>query len=157
MEKLQRDVGLLKVYIIFASLVLLGLVFCGFARSEQKTKFSEIDVERINIVEKDGKLRMVISNSERQHPGIIDGKTMPRCRPAGILFFNETGNECGGLSFEGNQKDGVANAGALLSFDRFHQDQTVAIEYDESNARYSAGLRVWERPDAPLGEVLDKF
>jgi hypothetical protein len=157
MEKLQRDVGLLKLYTIFATLVLVGLVFTGFGRSEQKTKFSEIDVERINIVEKDGKLKMVISNSERQHPGIVDGRTMARHRPAGLLFFNEKGDECGGLSFEGDQKDGVANAGALLSFDRFRQDQTAAIEYDESNGQYSTGLRVWERSDAPFGEVIEKL
>jgi hypothetical protein len=36
----------------------------GFTQT-QKQKFAEIDVERINIVEKDGKLRMVISNQDR--------------------------------------------------------------------------------------------
>jgi hypothetical protein len=107
----------------------LGVVaLAGFGQTSQKTKFTEIDVERINIVEKDGKLKMVISNSERQHPGVIDGKTLSRTRPAGMLFFNEKGDECGGLSFNGNQKDGKASAGALLAFDRFRQDQTVAIQ-----------------------------
>ena len=48
-----------------------------------------------------------------------------------MLFFNEKGDECGGLSFDGNQKDGAANAGALLAFDRFRQDQTVGIQYGE--------------------------
>jgi hypothetical protein len=74
-----------------------------------------------------------------------------------MLFFNEKGDECGGLSFNGDQKDGKANAGAQLAFDRFQQDQTVAIQYGENNGQYSAGLRVWDRPDTSLGEVIDKL
>src|SRR5215813_15066483 len=151
MEKLQRDVLLLKAYAFFATLLLVVLMSGGFGQTAQKTKFTEIDVERINIVEKDGKLKMVISNGERQHPGVVDGKTLSRTRPPGLLFFNEKGDECGGLSFDGNQKDGAANAGALLAFDRFRQDQTVGIPYGESKGQYFAGLRVWDRPDTSLG------
>src|SRR5207244_3617542 len=125
--------------------------------AKKKTKINEIDVERINIVEKDGKLKMVISNSERQHPGVIDGKSLSRTRPPGMLFFNEKGDECGGLSFDGNQKDGKGTASALLAFDRFRQDQTVGIQYGESNGQYYAGLRVWDRPDAPIGDVIDQL
>jgi hypothetical protein len=157
MEKLQRDVRLLKAYAIGTTLLLGALLFAGFGQASQKTKFAEIDVERINIVEKDGKLKMVISNGERQHPGVIDGKTLSRTRPPGILFFNEKGDECGGLGFDGNQKDGAANAGALLAFDRFRQDQTVGIQYSERNGQYLAGLRVWDRPDTSIGEVIDKL
>jgi hypothetical protein len=157
MEKLQRDVRLLKAYAIGVTLLLGLLLFAGFVQSNQKTKFTEIDVERINIVEKDGKLKMVISNGERQHPGVIDGKTLSRTRPAGMLFFNDKGDECGGLSFSGDQKDGKAGASALLAFDRFRQDQTVGIQYGESNGQYYAGLRVWDRSDASLGEVVDRL
>jgi hypothetical protein len=157
MEKLQRDVRLLKAYAFVVTVLLGVLAFAGFSQGNQKNKFAEIDVERINVIEKDGKLKMVISNSERQHPGIIDGRTLSRTRPAGMLFFNEKGDECGGLSFNGDQKDGKASAGALLAFDRFLQDQTVAIQYGENNGQYSAGLRVWDRPDSSLGEVVDKL
>jgi hypothetical protein len=157
MEKLQRDVRLLKAYAFFATLLLVVLMFAGFGQTNQKTKFTEIDVERINIVEKDGKLKMVISNGERQHPGVVDGKTLSRTRSPGILFFNEKGDECGGLGFSGDQKDGAASASALLAFDRFRQDQTVGIQYGESNGQYYAGLRVWDRPDAPLGELIDQL
>jgi hypothetical protein len=157
MEKLQRDVRLLKAYALAVTLLLGVFILAGFSQGNQKNKFAEIDVERINIVEPDGKLKMVISNGERQHPGVIDGKTLTRKRPAGMLFFNDKGDECGGLSFNGDQKDGKANAGALLAFDRFLQDQTVAIQYGESNGQYSAGLRVWDRPDSSLGEVVDKL
>jgi hypothetical protein len=155
--QLHRDVRWLKAYAIVITLLLGVFIFSAFQLADQKNRFSEIDVERINIVEKDGALKMVISNSERQHPGIIDGKTLTRKRPAGMLFFNEKGDECGGLSFEGDQKDGKRNASALLAFDRFRQDQTVAIQYGESNGLYFAGLRVWDRPETSLGPVIERL
>src|SRR5687767_13067086 len=151
--KLQRDVRLLKAYSLLITVLFAVIAFTSISQANQKTKFEEIDVERINIVEKDGKLKLVISNGERQHPGTIDGRTLQRKRPPGLLFFNEAGDECGGLSFSGNQKDGKGNAGALLAFDRFRQDQTVGLQYGESNGQYSAGLRVWDRPETSLGPV----
>jgi hypothetical protein len=157
MEKLQRDVRFLKAYVIVVTLLLGVFIFAGFDHSNQSTKFTEIDVERINIVEKDGALKMVISNSKRQHPGVFDGKSLERTRPPGILFFNEKGDECGGLAFEGNQKTGKIDAGALLAFDRFRQDQTLAISYSEDNGLYDSALLVWDRPDTSLGEVIDKM
>src|SRR5688572_21142783 len=155
--KLQRDVRFLKAYSVAITLLLAGMAFSAISHANQKNKFEEIDVERINIIEKDGKLKMVISNGERQHPGIIDGKMLSRKRPPGMLFFNEKGDECGGLSFDGDQKDGKASAGGLLAFDRFRQDQTVGIQYGEGNGQYHAGLRVWDRPDTSLGLVIDKL
>jgi hypothetical protein len=155
--KLQRDVRLLKAYSLLITVLFTLIAFTSMTHADQKNKFEEIDVERINIVEKDGKLKLVISNSERQHPGTIDGRTLARKRPAGFLFFNDAGDECGGLSFSGNQKDGKGNASGLLAFDRFRQDQTVGLQYGESNGQYSAGLRVWDRPESSLGPLIDKM
>ena len=52
----------MKAYAAVSTLLLVVVAFAGFRQVNQKTKFTEIDVERINIVEKDGKLTMVISN-----------------------------------------------------------------------------------------------
>ena len=157
MSKLEKEVRFLKIYAVVTTLLFAVLVFSAFRQANQKNKFTELEVERINIIEKDGKLKMVISNSERQHPGIIDGKTLSRQRPAGMLFFNDRGDECGGLSFNGDQKDGKGSAGALLAFDRFQQDQTVGLQYGEGNGQYYAGLRVWDRPETSIGPVIDKL
>jgi len=158
--KLQRDVRLLKAYSLLMTVLFAVIAFTsiGQANQNQKTKFEEIDAERINIVEKDGKLKLVISNGERQHPGVIDGRMLDRKRSAGLLFFNDRGDECGGLSFSGNQvTDGKGNASGLLAFDRFNQDQTVGLQYGESGGRYYSGLRVWDRPDQSLGLVVDEL
>jgi hypothetical protein len=113
----------------------------GFT-SQKKQKFSEIDVERINVVEKDGKLKMVISNKERQHPGIVDGnyfKDREGKRDSGILFFNEKGDEMGGLTFRGNNGEGQSG---VLAFDKFRGDQTIQFAHQEDkNGNYFAGLK----------------
>lgn len=49
---------------------MLGIFVFGFCFSRQKAEFDEIDAERINAVEKDCKLRMFVSNQERQHVSI---------------------------------------------------------------------------------------
>ncbi len=106
--KLEREVRFLKIYTVVATL--FGAVFflSAFALQNKKQKFEEIDVERINIVEKNGKLDMVISNQERQHPGIVNGKIIERKgpRPPGMIFFNHLGDEMGGLIFGDNGGNG---------------------------------------------------
>jgi hypothetical protein len=156
-EKLQRDVRHLKIYSAVVTLLLAAVASLAVRQAVRPPRFEEIDVERINVVEKDGRLTMVIANGERQHPGVVDGKTLSRKRPTGILFFNDKGDECGGLGFDGQEKDGKASAGALLAFDRFRQDQTVGIQYGERNGQYFAGLRVWDRPETSLGPVIEKL
>ena len=162
-SKLQNDIRFLKLYCALITLMFGGFVFfvysSGTQATQQKTKFDEIDVESINVVVKDGKLKLSITNPDPQHPGIIDGRMIPaRRRPAGMLFFSEKGDEVGGLSFSGSSgSDGKGNASGLLAFDRFNQDQTVAIQYGESGGRYYSGLRVWDRPDRSLGPVIDEM
>ena len=76
------------------------MLFSAFAVSKN-AKFDDIDVKRINVKDDDGKLRIVIANKDRQHPGMYDGKLLDRTRDsAGILFFDEKDNEVGGLVFK---------------------------------------------------------
>jgi hypothetical protein len=157
--QLEKQVRMLKLYAGTVTLVLLMTLIAGFRFAGRNSRFEEIDVERINIVDKDGKLKIVLSNNERQHPGTIDGHAVPRheSRGPGIIFFNDRGDECGGLTFSGNQKVGKTSADASLTFDRFRQDQTVGIQYIEENGERFAGLRVWDRPDTSLWQTVEKM
>jgi hypothetical protein len=95
----ERQMRFLKAYCAVATLACAVFLLTAFSAQSRRQKFEEIDVERINIVEKNGKLDMVISNQERQHPGIFNGKIIERKspRPPGIIFFNHLGDEMGGL------------------------------------------------------------
>lgn len=151
---LEKQVHFLKIYTAALTVGLAALAVSGFQNTKQK--FREIDVERINVVEPDGKLRMVIANKEREPDPVINGKTFSGARKgaksAGIIFFNDEGDECGGLAFHG----AAGRAGGSLMFDQFHQDQTVGIAYSQSNDRKSAGLHVWDRPETPADVLVEK-
>jgi hypothetical protein len=137
-------------------LVVLGTA--AFRQGTTSARFDELTVGRVNVVDADGTLRMVLSNKDRMHPGVIDGRTIARERPvAGLLFFNEAGDEVGGLTFTGREVDGTPRANAGVMFDQYKQDQTIGISYSESGGRRTAGLQVWDRPDSSLGDLVEKL
>lgn len=157
LEKIQKELKFLRTYAAVSSVLFGLLLFSAFSRTE-KASFSEIDVERINIVEKDGKVRLVISNKEFSPGAILDGRLLYEGggRP-GMIFYNEEGDECGGLTYNSIEKDGKYRAFGGLAFDRHDQDQVVALQYSEEQGKsLRAGLAVWDRPDSPLTEFVDK-
>ena len=111
-------------------------------------------MQRLNVVDANGTLRFVLSNKDRMHPGVMDGVTINRPRPvAGMLFFNDEGDEVGGLTFTGTDDNG-RRASSGLMFDQLKQDQTIGITYDESNGQRTAALRVWDRSEQPLSDLI---
>src|SRR5580765_7118070 len=154
-RSIRRQFLVLRAYTVVSSLV---LIVGSVAAFRQATAPKEITVERINVVDANGTLRMVISNKDRMHPGVMDGKTIDRPRPvAGLLFFNDEGDEVGGLTYTGQVKDGVRRANSGLNLDQLKQDQTIGIGYDESNGAPTAALRVWDRSDQPLSDLIRKL
>jgi len=153
--KLRMELKVLKAYAV-VSLGLLGLLFFVAARGQaNRARFQVIDVERINVVEKDGTLRLTISNNERSPGPVIGGlpmKSREGKRGAGMIFFNAQGDECGGMTWESRRQNGRISADAGLMFDQYDQDQTVGITYNQADGDRSAGLRVWERPLTPLAD-----
>jgi hypothetical protein len=147
-RRLRRKVRALQAYAGGASLALVTLVSMGLAQSNPPQRADEITVQRLNVVDQNGTLRMVLSNKDRMHPGVMDGQTIDRPRPvAGLLFFNDVGDEVGGLTFTGQEMNGQGMANAGLMFDQWKQDQTIGIQYSESKGQRSAGLQVWDRSE----------
>ena len=157
-SKLRRDVRLLQAYATLSSLVLVFLAVSAFRQAPAVQKLDELTVQRLNVTDASGTLRLVIAGKDRMHPGVMDGKTIDRPRPvAGIIFFNDEGDEVGGLTITGQERDGTRRANALLAFDQLKQDQTIAIAYSEANGQRSTGLTVWDRPETRLSELIDKL
>lgn len=155
MNKIEKELRFLKIYAGVSTLVgvvLFALVFKAIGAK----RFDEIDVERINIVEADGKLRMVLSNKMRQHPGTMDGITYDERkgqRPPGLMFFSEKGDEVGGLVFDGNTGKGQ---GGSLTFDKFRGDQTIQFTHDEEpDESYFAGVKMNDQ-NMPLNDLVNK-
>jgi hypothetical protein len=156
-RSLRREIRFLRIYALTSSLVLAILCTAAF-RQASTGRFDELTVGRLNVVDADGALRLVLSNKDRMHPGMMDGKLIDRPRPvAGLLFFNEEGDEVGGLTFTGREVEGRGRANAGIMFDQFKQDQTIGISYSENDGRRTAGLQVWDRPDTRLSELIEQL
>ncbi len=139
-------------FLVIYSCVLAGvfafMMLTGFT-SSGRTSFDEITVHRINVVEPDGTLRMVISNHAKLPGIIVRGKEQPLARPqAGMLFYNDEGSENGGLIFGGrrNARGEIIDSGGSLSFDKYGANQIVQLAgVDDKEDRF-AGLIVTDSP-----------
>jgi hypothetical protein len=147
-QNISRQIRFLQVYAGFLTVLVAALVLLYLRKENKSPHFKEIDAERINIVEGNGLTRMVISNQELQHPGSVNGKIVAhRERPAGMIFFNDDGDECGGLVFDGNKNE----ANMVYSIDQYRNDQVMQLQYaEDSNSKSrlrSYGLKIWDRRD----------
>ena len=133
------------------------------AGAGSRVRLAEVDVERLNVLEPDGTPRLVLSNRERAPDPSVDGTPYQRRggNPPGLLFYNDEGDECGGLIFSGRRReDGGYGAGAHLLFDQFKQDQALGLQYNDSDGERSAGLFVadWDpAPALPRLEALTRW
>ena len=148
MREFKWELRLVRVYAVVGTLfMIIGLV-AGLSARAAKTHFGEIDVERINVVEKDGQLRMVMANKELT-PGPVE-RGVPFAygsgRRVGLIFYNDEGTECGGLAFGSSRTGDDYEAGAILAFDQYDQDQAIALQHYESNSRRYSGLTISEYP-----------
>jgi len=125
---------------VFAVILLTG------AKSSKPQIFDEIQAHRIDIIEPDGTLRMVISNKARLPGVIVKGKEQPKVdRPqAGMIFYNDEGSENGGLIFGGrkNENGEVVDSGGSLSFDKYGASDIVQLAGVDDKSDRFAGLAV---------------
>jgi hypothetical protein len=158
-HSLRRQFVFLRAYAIATSLLLIVIAAAAFRQAALPKSMGEITVERLNVVDANGTLRMVLAGKDRMHPGVMDGVTIDRPRPvAGMLFFNDEGDEVGGLTYTGTVVNGRGRANAGIMFDQLKQDQTIGISYSESNGQRNAGFQVWDRSDTVrLSELITKL
>jgi hypothetical protein len=120
----------------------------------------ELTVKRINVVEDDGTLRMVIGNSthgrvlpmrgrEVVHPG--------RDATAGLLFVNDEGTECGGLQFGGyRREDGKEQAG-FLTFDDYEQNESFRFGQVQDSDGSRKFLEFSDLPPWSLADLIEEI
>jgi hypothetical protein len=147
-KELKTKIKSLYIWLFVSN---LAIAFLAFKLFTIETNTDEITTKRINIVGEDNLPRVVISNEVRQHSGRIEDKEMPkRERPAGIIFFNNEGNESGGIISAVYAKDGRLNSGMSFTMDRYNNDQVIQIlnneMYENGNEKIQRGFLVSEFP-----------
>jgi len=145
-RNLARQLRFLRLHAAVSTILLGVLLLVGFRRNTpQRQRFTELDVERLNVVEKDGRLRLVLGNMERT-PGPLERGVpfgYPAGTRAGLIFYNDEQSENGGLIFQGRRDStGRYTAVGSLTFDQYEQDQTIALQYVDENGRRRAGLAI---------------
>lgn len=130
----------------------VALVATGCGNSD------EITVQRINIVDESGVVRLVIS-SELPDP-VVRGERLERAIvPAGIIWHDEDGNESGGLALAQvpQWKDGgTAGSVRMITFDFTHQitDAVRLGTYESSDGDvWRGGLTVYDRRPYTPGPI----
>jgi hypothetical protein len=124
---------------------LVGASIGVVAAQKPGMQVDEITVKRIHVLDSDGRERVTIA-----------GDFAPqRAESAGLLFHNEEGGEAGGLVYHGRRgADGRTEAGGILTFDQFRDDQIMALEYDQAGAKKRNGIVFADRPDKMSDRVL---
>lgn len=147
----------LMIYSGVLTAVFAITVLSGFAKAPQKASFEELDVQRINVREPDGTLRLVVSNTDKA-PGIyVKNKEYPHPdrKVAGMIFLNDEGTENGGLIFGGEKNaDGTKESHGHLSFDAYEQDQTMALDSHQQGDERWTELKI---TDYPNYSILDEL
>src|SRR4029453_8202913 len=111
-----------------AALIACVLAVAMLQAQPARQRFTELDVERLNVVEPDGQLVLSMANTARLPDPLVGGKTVETSRTGpGLIFFDGKGWEVGGLIY--GTRGGDA-AGAHCSFDQFHNDQVVYMNYE---------------------------
>jgi len=135
---------LLQLHAAVSTPLLIVLSVAAFSERQASTRFDEITVGKINVVDSAGRTRVLLAG----------GYPPRRAELAGLLFMNEDGHEAGGLVYAGTKDaDGQIQAGAILTFDQYKNDQIVALQYEHSGSRKRQGLTIQERPDT-LSDIL---
>ncbi|MEM1338453.1 MAG: hypothetical protein AAGF96_11910 [Bacteroidota bacterium] len=144
----KNQFGLLVFSTILLWLFAIAIVIYWANQPQPK----ELNVERVNIVNADGTTVMAIANKERIAAPKMDNIEYPvemieRQLLAGIVFFNEHGDEMGGLVFNSSEfPDGKKYGLGHLSFDRYKDNQVLNLEHKENiHGLVKSGLTIYDR------------
>lgn len=157
---MNKELIFLRTFAATAAISTSILLFSSF-KSNSNQKFETIDVQRINVVEADGTVKLVITNAGLFPNGEekINGRptNVTRKKRAGMLFYNEDGIECGGLIYDGEKKENGHSAGLSLTFDQYDGDQVMQLLTTDSqrgDERFVSSSLVFN--DRPRRESQEK-
>lgn len=161
-RRLEWKLRFLELSTFVSITVAAVAVLTAFRPQDRRTKFVEIDVERINVVERDGTLRLAIANRARLPDPVIGGKSYPLrggngAGAAGMIFFNDKGDENGGLAYAGADTGRGYFASGFLAFDQHNQNEAITLGYSDANGQRRAGVTVLDQPAGSIQPAAESL
>ena len=159
---MSKRLGIQGWLAVYASSVtaMLFVIFMQLAQQSRRANtFDEITVHRINVVEPDGTIRLVLTD-KADAPGLyVKNKEYPHPdrKLAGLLFFDDEGTEDGGLAYglmrgpAGNLTENFVH----LSFDQYMQDQIFTIDAGRNGNQKYSELTMQDRGNYSILEAID--
>lgn len=160
-DRIRREITLLRIYAGLSALAIAWLVYAALSDGPA-TEFDTIRVQRIDVVSASGLPALSIAGHGRLPGPTFEGREYPqdlsggRTVASGMIFFNERGDEVGGLTYHGQRTDDGFSSYGGVTFDQFQQDQVVSLQYQGDQDSRRAGVHVWDRsPDVSLAKILE--
>jgi hypothetical protein len=141
-----RQIRLLQLFVLLLLCSTALLIVNLFHPLLPRQGFKVLEAERINIREQNGVLKAALSNSA----GFDEGQRS-EVPFSGLMFYNQEGQEEGGLVYSGKKIPDGQDADVTLTMDQYRQDQNVYLHHeqhkDAQNSRIEDGLSINARPD----------
>lgn len=168
-DNIEKRLNILSIYSVISTALILFLAGWMYQLSSDNFKRSQIGnstpdhiphltVERLDIIEPDGRLAIALSNSEKSAKLRFDGQIINGASNRdipNIIFFDGKGDEVGGLAFANfREEEGPFTAIRHLAFDGFRQDEVITLSHFVQQGRSRKGLYIYDRPEIPIMEAL---
>lgn len=120
---------------------------------------AELRVQRLRIVEPDGRTRMIIGNSTLSHTAPVRGRDVEhpgRGSLGGILFCNDEGTEAGGLIYAGGTVDGVPRQLGVWTVDDFEQNEGFRLGAAQEGEARTKWIEFADQPYFSAADFLEE-
>lgn len=158
---LRRQIA--RLQIVVACVAILWVVSTIWLLAKQPTIPSVLTVERLDIVEPDGSLALVLANSERPVAATIGGEVILGDQEEGrrgspsMIMFDGQGDEVGGLLFGTRRSASGFSAVRQLTLDAYGQDQAVILRHIQDPRGSTSGLVVSARPEHSILDAMKQL
>ncbi len=116
-----------------------------------------ISARRVDIVERDGTIRVALGDSALSRQLPLRGEDHPhpgRGDAAGILFVDDNGTESGALVHAGRSNDGDPESFHRLSFDDHEQNEALVIGRTQRGDTKAQFIDFFDQPDWSIVDLV---
>lgn len=143
LDRLRRDVRVLKIALIGLVATGIGVGAMAFARIEQNGTIDRITAQRIDIVEPDGTRRLVLTSDAHTPGPIIDGREGTRNFPfSGLMLYDHEGDEIGGYGSGRNAQGEIM----VQTMDFGQSEALASFRRLDAAGRGSVGIFLNDQP-----------